>query len=78
MRLCGQAIFLIDVGVPEPNMVCGMCQDRHHHHHHPSLSTSVQCTNSFTGMLSFHHHDPLQQVPLLSPCNGEGKSASET
>lgn len=59
-------------------MVRGVCQDRHHHHRHPSLSTSLQCPNSFTGMISFHHHDPLQQVPLLSPCNDEGKSALET
>lgn len=63
---------------PEPNTVCGMCQDRHQHHHHPSLNTSVRCTNSSTGTISLHHHDPLQQVPLLPPGNGEGKAALET
>lgn len=52
-RSVGKPCFSLTWVSPDPNMVCGLCQDCHHHHGHPSLSASLQGTHSFTGMISF-------------------------
>lgn len=54
---------------PEPNVVYDVCP-HHHHHQHTPLSAK-QYADSFTGMIPFHHHNPLQQVLLRSPFSGE-------